>query len=233
MTKNYAHRGYCVRYPENTMLAFRKAVETGCDGIELDVHLTSDSEVVIIHDEELDRTTNGKGFVKDRTLAELKSLDAGRGQRIPSLDEYLDLVEKLPVITNIELKTNIFWYKGIEEKLIEKIRTRLLTGQVIFSSFNHYSILKCKKLAPEIRCGFLTGEWIVDAGAYTKKSNVECYHPEFNSLTKETVAEIHSQGIEVNAYTVNKKADMEKLLNLGVDGIITNDPALFREVMGR
>jgi glycerophosphoryl diester phosphodiesterase len=231
MTKNFAHRGFCARYPENTILAFQKALEVRCDGIELDVHLAADGEVIIIHDEELDRTTSGRGFVKDMAYGEMRKLDAGGGQHVPTLDEYFDLVEKLPIVTNIELKNSIFWYEGMEEKIIGKIRGRGLGDRIIFSSFNHYSILKCKKLAPEIRCGFLTWEWIIDAGAYTGKNSVECYHPEFNSLTEEAVAEIHGRGIDINAYTVNRKKDMERLLSLGVEGIITNDPELLYSVL--
>jgi glycerophosphoryl diester phosphodiesterase len=162
---------------------------------------------------------------------EMRKLDAGGGQHVPTLDEYFDLVEKLPVVTNIELKNGIFWYEGMEERVIKKIRDRGLGDRIIFSSFNHYSILKCKKLAPEIRCGFLTGEWIIDAGAYTGKNGVECYHPEFNSLTEEAVAEIHGHGIGINTYTVNQTKDMERLLRFGVEGIVTNDPELLYSVI--
>ena len=105
MTKIFAHRGYRTKYPENTLLAFRMAIETGCDGIELDVQLSKDGEIVIIHDESVDRTTNGSGAVCDMTFAQLRELDAGLGERIPLLSEYFDLVEGLPMITNIELKT--------------------------------------------------------------------------------------------------------------------------------
>ena len=114
MTKNFAHRGYSGKYPENTLLAFEKALEAGCDGIELDVHLSSDGEVVIIHDELVDRTTDGTGLVGSHTLAQLKTLDASAGFRgvygrneIPTLREYFELVKEKDVGTNIELKTGV------------------------------------------------------------------------------------------------------------------------------
>jgi glycerophosphoryl diester phosphodiesterase len=232
MTKNFAHRGYCAKYPENTLLSFRKALETGCQGIELDTHLSADGEVVVCHDEAVDRTTNGKGLIKDLSLAHLRALDAGEGERIPTLDEYFDLVEKTPIVTNIELKNSVFRYEGMEEKVIAKIRERKLEKKIIFSSFNHYSILRCKALAPEIRCGFLVWSWIVDVGAYTKQHGVEGIHPEYNSLTDEAIAEIQAQGVDLNPYTVDDPAVMERLIRKGVTGIITDDPALLAKVLG-
>ncbi|GHV89808.1 glycerophosphoryl diester phosphodiesterase [Spirochaetia bacterium] len=233
MTKNFAHRGFCTRYPENTLLSFQKAQETKCDGIEMDVHLARDGEVVIIHDETVDRTTNGKGFIKDMDYAEIRKLDAGSGEHIPTLDEYFDLVERTPLVTNIEMKNSMFWYRGMEEKVIGMIHKRKLEDRIIFSSFNHFSMLKCKKLAPEIRAGFLSYSWFIDVGAYTKKHGMESIHPDYCSLTDETIAEIHNQGIKIYTYTVNKRKDMERLAGLGVDCLITNDPALLDDVLGR
>ena len=123
MTKNFAHRGFSGKYPENTMLAFEKAIEAGADGIENDVHLTKDGVPVIIHDELVDRTTNGKGYVKDYTYEELSKLDASYifpeygVLHIPTLREYMELVKDKDIITNIELKTGVFEYPGIEEKV--------------------------------------------------------------------------------------------------------------------
>jgi len=232
MTKNFAHRGFSARYPENTMLAFRKAIEAGCDGIELDVHLSRDGYLAVIHDENVRRTTNGAGLVKDMTLDDLRRLDAGSNERIPTLEEYFDMVETLSVITNIELKNNSIWYQGMEEKLVETVRRRHMEDRVIFSSFNHYSILKCKALAPEIRCGFLYNCWIINAGAYAREHGVECVHPEHHSLTADILAEMRENNIAVNTWTVNDREDMERLLRLNVDSIITNEPALLAGVLG-
>lgn len=231
MTKNIAHRGFSASYPENTLLAFKKAVDAGCDGIELDVHLTRDKKIVVIHDESLERTTNGSGFVKDMTLDELSALDAGQGEAIPTLAQYLDLVEKAGIISNIELKNSIFRYPGMEEAVIQIIRERGISQEVILSSFNHYSILACKRMAPEIRCGFLTDSWIVNAGAYTKSCGVECLHPEYHNLTSEIADEIHANGVAINTYTVDDAQEMARLSSLGVAGVITNNPALLKEVL--
>ena len=231
MTKNIAHRGFSSRYPENTMLAFEKALETGCDGMEFDVHMTKDGQIVVIHDESVDRTTNGSGLICEMTLEQLRAFDAGRGERIPTLDEYFDLVATRDFISNIELKNSLVRYPGIEAVVIEKVRQRGLCGQVIISSFNHFSILECKRLAPEIRCGFLTGGWPIDIGAYTKKHGIECVHPEYHGLTDEAIAEIHGHGLDINTYTVNDPAAMRRLASFKVAAIITDNPVLLGEVL--
>ena len=127
MTKNFAHRGFSGKYPENTLLAFSKAIEEGVDGIENDVHLTKDGVLVVMHDELVDRTTNGKGYIKDKTYEELAQLDASYifkeygPQKVPTLREYLELVKDTDIITNIELKTGVFEYPGIEQKVLSLI----------------------------------------------------------------------------------------------------------------
>ena len=120
----YAHRGFSGEYPENTMLAFKKAYETGCEGIELDVHLSKDGHLVVIHDETVDRTTDRTGFVRDFTLQELQEINAGTEEAfegIPSFEEYCIWVKDLPLITNIEIKTNRYYYPGIEEKVLAMV----------------------------------------------------------------------------------------------------------------
>lgn len=152
---NIAHRGFSGKYPENTLLAFQKGIEAGADGFEFDTHLTRDGEIVIIHDERLDRTTNAQGFVKDYTLEELRKVDASKPFPecgfcgIPTLREYFELIRGRDLITNIELKNGIFWYEGMEEKVIAMIREYGLEERVILSSFNHRSVMKCKAPAPE------------------------------------------------------------------------------------
>lgn len=238
MTKNFAHRGYSGRYPENTMLAFRKAAEAGADGIELDVQLTRDGELVIIHDELVDRTTDGKGRVKDLTLAELRALDAsyiyagqyGRNP-IPTLREYFEFVKDLPLITNIEMKTGIFEYPGIEEKVWAMIQEYRLEKKVIISSFNHFTILRMQKIAPKLKYGFLSETWIIDAGKYCRGHGVPCYHPIFRSLTREVVAELKGYGLEINTYTVNTEEDVRDLVEKGIDIVIGNFPEMTRDVL--
>ncbi len=191
--KVIAHRGYCGKYPENTMLAFKKAVEAGCDEIELDVQLTKDGKVVVIHDETIDRVTNGSGLVRDYTLEELQKFHAGSvfGDQygfvnIPSFEEYCQWAAGQKVTTNIELKTGIFYYEELEEKTIEIIRKYGLEEKVMFSSFNPLSLIEAKRIAPEIPCGFLVDAPLGNAGYYCKKYGFEFFHPNganFNPLS--------------------------------------------------
>ena len=142
---NFAHRGFKGRYPENTLLAFKKAIEVGADGIEFDVHFSKDGELVIIHDETLERTTDGQGLVKEKTLKELKNLNASKlypeikQQEILTLREYFDFAKDLDIMTNIELKTSIITYEGIENEVYKLIKEYNLGEKIIVSSFNHNS----------------------------------------------------------------------------------------------
>lgn len=220
------------------MLSFKMALEAKCDAIELDVQLTKDGELVVIHDEKLERTTNGKGNVKDHTLAELKKLDASAAFRgtfgrneIPTLREYFELVRDLPLHSDIEIKNSVMDYPGIEEKLIAMIRGYNLEEKVILSSFNHQSIQKCKRLAPKIKCGFISGSRIIKAGEYTRKNGVEFFHPRYVYLTPGNLKELTKNGIGVQAWTVNEEKDMRILIEQGVYGIITNNPERLHRIL--
>lgn len=236
--KNFAHRGFSGKYPENTMLAFRKALECGADGIEMDVQLTKDGELVVIHDERVDRTTNGTGYVRDYTLDELRKLDASYiysdevgFQTIPTFDEYCQWVSGTPLVTNIELKTGVYPYPGIEAKVWPVLQRYHLEEKVIISSFNHESVLRMKALAPDLKYGLLTETWFINPGAYTKSVGVQCYHPYYGSLTAETVAEIKSHHIEINTFTVNDEASVKQLRDYGVDCVIGNFPDMVKRVL--
>ena len=240
MTKNFAHRGFSGKYPENTMLAFRKAIEVGVDGIELDVHLTKDGQLVIIHDETTDRTCGVSGKVGRMTLEELRQLDASylwRGQLepnpIPTLREYCQLVEKLPLVTNIELKTNVNEYPGIEAKVLEMIREFHLEDRVIISSFNHFSILRMRELAPDLKYGLLSESWVVGAGKYVHDLGIPCYHPIHGNLTPELTAELKEYGLEINTFTVNTEEDVRRLAALGIDAVIGNYPDMAGRVLAQ
>lgn len=236
---NIAHRGFSGKYPENTILAFRKAIEAGADGIEMDVHYTKDGELVIIHDERIDRTCDGEGFVCDFTLDELKKFDASasfRGMygvnRIPTLREYFELVKPVKgFITNIELKTGVNVYPGIEKMVLDMIKEFELEDRIIISSFNHYSVMRFKALAPEIKCGFLEESWIIDFGKYTKNNGIECIHPMHKTLTEETVKEMKDNDITINTWTVNNAEDVKRLYALGVDAVIGNYPDMTAQVL--
>ena len=229
--RNYAHRGFSEQYPENTMLAFEKALEAGCEGIELDVQLTKDGRIVIIHDEAIDRTSDRKGLVKDLTYEELSEADFSyrfRGsvafQKIPTLREYFTLVQHRNIMTNIELKTGVWEYEGIEQLVYELIRAFHMEEKVIISSFNHHSVMRMKTIAPQIPCGFLSETWILDAGHYVSSRGVEAYHPQFRMLTEPETADLRAHGVRINTWNVNEPEDIRAMILLGVDGIISNYP---------
>lgn len=231
MTEIYCHRGYSGKYPENTMLAFTEATKTDTEGIELDVHLTKDGEVVVFHDERLDRITDGVGFLKDFTLKELKKLDASgayRGrvpvQRIPTLREYFDLVAPTGMKTNIEFKTGMFEYPGLEEKVLDILGQYAVEDRVIFSSFHAHTLLRLQALAPEIPCGFLRQNKLLKAGTVVKELGMRAYHPAFYQLTPKVIREVRDQGLAINTYTPNGILPLAYLLSQKVSAVITNYP---------
>ncbi len=237
-TLNIAHRGLSGLYPENTMLAFQKAVELGCDGIETDVQLTKDGVPVICHDEDLDRTTNGKGLLCNYTLEELMKLDTGikfgeefKGLKIPTLEEFLKYVSDKDIIINLEIKNSIIHYQNIEDIVYQLINKYNIREKVIVSTFDHYSIKKCIDIDNQIKTGVLYWDCIYEPYNYVKMLGASALHPEFNSVTKEIVDRAHDYNLYVNVYTVNKKEDMKKMINLGVDAIITNYPNILKELL--
>ncbi|MCR5278182.1 MAG: glycerophosphodiester phosphodiesterase [Lachnospiraceae bacterium] len=238
MTLNFGHRGFSGNYPENTLLAFDKAIQAGCDGIELDVHLTKDEQVVVIHDERIDRTCDGTGFVADYTLDELKKFDASfkfRGQcehtTIPTLREYFDLIKDTDIITNIELKTGINTYPGIEGKTLALIDEYGLRDRIIISSFNHYSVLCMMTLAPNMEYGLLSESWIVDFAGYAKKLGCQYVHPIFCEVTDMFALETARAGIGINTWTVNEEADIREMISRGCHAIIGNYPDRVRAIL--
>lgn len=236
---NFAHRGAAGHCPENTMASFRRSLELGATGIETDVQMTKDGQLVLIHDEHLDRTTGVKAWVKDMTLEELKHLDAGSwygekyaGEQIPTLQELLDLVKEHDgVILNLELKNGVVLYPGIEDKVIEAVRSYGIEDRLIISSFNHYSLAECKRIAPEIRTGLLYMEGLYEPWKYAKQAGANALHPYMYAVLPEWVAEATKEGIAYHPFTVNEKEDMRRLIAMGVDGIITDYPDRLAELL--
>ena len=177
-TKVWAHRGASGYAPENTLDAFRKAVEMGADGIELDVQMTKDGELVVIHDETIDRVSNGKGWVKDYTYEELKKFNFNKThleytkEEIPTLEQVYLLIKPTNLTINVEIKTGIVFYPGIEERVLELTERLGMKERVIYSSFNHYTIRKIKELDPQAKTGMLYEDGIIDAVDYA----CEKYH---------------------------------------------------------
>ncbi len=238
--KIIAHRGWSAKYPENTMLAFEKAVEVKTDGIELDVHLSKDGEVMIQHDEALLRTSGKEGVISDYTRSELERISAGKTKNddfgftpIPSLEEYLDFISKTNVFTNIELKTAPMYYPGIEEKVMKLINRYSYIDRVIFSSFNWLSIMKIKMMEPTTKAGVLIASpAIKNIGYELADIGFDTYHPDFDIVDENVVFDCHRNGIEINVWTVNDKSKMEICDKWNIDGLITNEPdvaiSLFR-----
>lgn len=227
------HRGAPVIAPENTLAGFRKAIEMGSDGIELDVHLSRDGHIVVIHDERLERTTDGTGLVGEKSFAELAELDAAAKfpggaevHRIPTLGQVMDEVGDSCQLINIEIKSGVVLYPGIEEKLVELVRRRGLAGKVIFSSFNHYSLVELKRLAPEMEIGLLYMGALVDPWHYAVRLGARALHPIHFTVFPEFVAGAHAAGVQVNPWTCDSPADIRRMLASGVDAIITNDASL-------
>ncbi|MEH7111841.1 glycerophosphodiester phosphodiesterase [Neobacillus niacini] len=228
MTQIFAHRGYSAAYAENTMSAFIEAEKAGADGLELDVQVTKDGEVVVIHDEKVDRTTSGSGYVKNLTFKEIRMFNANKkGEKkelIPSLVEVLEWMQTNRLICNIELKNGIFPYEGMEEKVIQLVRKYDLSNRIIISSFNHYSIVLSYRMAPEIETAPLFNERIYMPWVYAQSIRAQGIHPKLSSITEEIIENSLKNGIAVRPYTVNKDADIVKLLKINCSALITDDP---------
>lgn len=218
-----AHRGAKAYEPENTLQAFQKALDLNSDGIELDVHLSTDGHIIVIHDETIDRTTNGKGSVNDFTLAELKSFLIDEKYQIPTLNEVFDLVNKKCLI-NIELKGLRTAPKVVE--LIEKYISEKdwKYENFIISSFDWNKLEETSNLNPNIPIGVLTEENIDLALAFAEKIKAKAIHPDFQLLNPDNVNEMHKKGFLVLPWTVNTKEDIQKVKSYQVDGIISDNP---------
>lgn len=238
-TLNFAHRGFSGNYPENTMISFIKACESGCDGIETDVQFTKDNIAILCHDETLDRTTTGIGYIKDYTLKELSYLDAGikfdpkfKNEKIPTLEELLILAKERDIMLNLELKNTEIPYLGLEEHVISLLYKYNLQNKTILSSFNHYSMIKVKELDSSIKTGLLYEADLYKAEEYCLKVGADCLHPQyFSMLKKDIVKNIKKNNISINTYTVNKAEDMQRLIDLNIDIIITNFPDMLSKLL--
>ncbi len=227
----YAHRGNSSKYPENTLSAFKSAIEVGADGIETDVHLTKDGVLVITHDEEISRVSNGHGMVKDLTLDELQQYDFGlwkgeefKGEHIPTLDDFLDLMEGNELLLNIEIKMGFILYPGIEEKLYEKIKARGFLNRTLFSSFNHYSLAMLREMDREAKTGALYQSGLYEPHHYAKTFGASALHPHFMAFDSSLLKACHESNLLVNLWTVDKLEQAKAFQTMGIDGVITNYP---------
>ncbi len=240
MTVLYAHRGASGAAPENTMAAFRAAALQQADGIELDVQLSRDGEVVVCHDERVDRTSTGRGLVKDLTLAALKAMDFGSwfapqyaGETIPTLAEVAAWIAPTPMSLNIEIKNGPILYDGIEEKVAEIIDAFALKERVIVSSFYHPSLIKIAGLCPGVRTGALFAARPVDPLAFAQQTGAAYLHPCRENLDEGWVLQAQERGIGINVWTVNTEEEYALVAPFAVDGLFTNEPALLRKIISR
>lgn len=229
MPKIIAHRGASAHAPENTMAAFQLALDQGADGIELDVMLTKDNRIAVIHDDTVDRTTNGSGRVRDMTLAELQALDAGEEEKIPSLDEVLERFGGRFLI-NIELKNYSSVLDSLPTEVAKLVKSTGMMESVLISSFNPFNIARFRKQAPEAVLGLITQpkqakHWMWRLFKY------DALHPHFSDVDAVLVAALHARNRQVNVWTVDEAEEIRRLASLNVDSIVTNDPKYAREVL--
>lgn len=239
---NIAHRGARDVAPENTLAAFQAALEASADGIELDVTRCATGEIIVLHDDTVDRTTDGSGPASALPFAALRELDAGgwfdaryAGERIPTLAEALDAMGGRLRI-NIEIKGRAWRSDGIEAEIAEMVRARGLAQTVIISSFNPWALARMKRAAPELACALLYANLTAHLDLGPTKARhllrVEAVHPHLRLVTPLYIARAQRHGLRVNVWTVNEEIEMQRLIALGVDGLITDHPALLRRVLG-
>lgn len=228
----FAHRGYSSHYPENTLLAFKKALHADFDGIELDVRLSKDGVPVVIHDATIHRTSNGgKQFVHNLTLAQLKQYDFGSwldqdftGEKIPTLEEVLQLLQHENVTLNIELKNGPIIPKQLERKVLDLVYQYNMEDKVLYSSFDHQSLYRLYQLDQTIKAGFIFHINLINPLQYIDQLNMQAYsiHPNYFYVTEDMIKEAHKRDMKINVYTVDDMDWAKRLQKLGINGLITN-----------
>ena len=238
MVQIIGHRGAAGTFPENTMVSFKACEKFRADGIELDVQLTSDGEIVVIHDETINRTSNGKGYVKDFTLSQLKQFDFSNKFKnkvgfceIPTLKEVFDWAQSNDFSINIELKNDKFTYHGLEERVINLIRQYEMEKRVILSSFNHKSMFKIHLMAPDLETAVLYYKKKNEPWKLAEEFKAKAIHPNYKSITDEQIIETLKHQIAVRPYTVNDPEIMKRLIALNCTAIITDFPEIGAELV--
>jgi len=228
------HKGASKTEPDNTLRAFQKAIELKADYIEFDIHESKDGEIVVMHDNNTLQTTGHDGFIKEMTLEELKKLDCGMGERIPTLKEVIKLC-KGKIGLQIEVKV-----QNIGKKVVDLLKQADLIDSTIISSFIHNEVLRIKKYDSKTKIAPLISDRVEDPGdlkkvakRIIKKDKFYAFHPYFTGVNKEIVDYCHKSNLKVNVWTVNEQRDMENLIRLGVDGIITDDILLLKKLLNR
>jgi glycerophosphoryl diester phosphodiesterase len=237
-TRVLGHRGASAYAPENTMAAFELAADQGADGLEIDIQPTRDGVVVVLHDDTVDRTSDGTGRVVDLTFDEVRALrfdrgfeDAYAGERIPSLAEVLDLVAARDLYLNIEVKGHDGRYATLAAEAARTVRERGLVDQVIFSSFHHTSMAELKREHPDVATALLHMMDLHEIGEYGRRAGADALHPGYLGLSPLMVHQAREAGLAVNGWTmpqpftsVTEVQQIADMLDLGLDAVITNVP---------
>jgi glycerophosphoryl diester phosphodiesterase len=236
----FAHRGSSAYAPENTLTSFKTAVTQHADGIELDAKLTADGQVVVMHDDTVDRTTNGTGRIKSLTLVDLKGLDAGskipplfKSEKIPTLEEVFETVGRKTFI-NVELTNYSSPTDELPDKVVALVKKFNLEANILFSSFNMIALIKARNLLPKVPLGLLTFPGcalVTFHSRLIKFGPLLAIHPFYKDITSNLVQIAHQAKCRVHAYTVNQPNIMQQLFTAGVDGIFTDDPMLGKKVL--
>lgn len=235
--KVMAHRGASGYAPENTLTAFKKAIDMGSDGIEFDVQMTKDGKIIVCHDYSVERTTNGKGYIKNLTLMEIKELDAGSwfdkrfaGEKIPTLEEVFELIPS-GILMNIEIKNLALERRNIEQKVVDLILKYNRIDDVIISSFDHLSLKTVRDINKDIRIGVLTYSYLLDTISYIKTHDFDAYsiHPSEEFLNQSLLEDAHDNGYKIFSYTVNDREIANVFKNMGVDAIFSNYPDILQK----
>jgi glycerophosphoryl diester phosphodiesterase len=235
-----AHRGASGYAPENTMAAFRLAVEMGARFIETDLHLTRDARVVAIHDPTLDRTTNGRGPVDAMSLKQVRALDAGTwfdcpapgsfaGERVPTLDEILQFARETDVIFYLEIKSDATW--GVEHAVVATLRDTGEAARVVILSFDPATLLSVNRLDQTMMTGYLCEHPSSDLVERTVRAGARQIAPRGDLVTPDLVSKAHQAGLQVVAWTINEPDQMRRLIAAGVDGIMSDYPNRLASVL--
>jgi len=213
-----AHRGASAYEPENTLRSVEKALELGADMVEVDVRVSRDGHIVVMHDAVVDRTTNGKGYVKDMTLKELKRLNAGLGERVPTLQEVAELTRrKVQLVVEIKVP-------GIEKKILQILKENELEGQALITSFYHPILKRVKELEPNMGTGAIIASRPIKTAQLVLDANSNALFPKHVYVDPEMVEEAHRYDLAVYPWTVDTLNEIEPLIKMGVNGIVTNKP---------
>jgi glycerophosphoryl diester phosphodiesterase len=217
-----AHRGASAYEPENTLRAIEKAIELGADMVEVDVRRSKDGHIVVIHDDSVDRTTNGKGYVRKMTLEELKKLDAGKGERIPTLQEVIGAVRRRVVLL-IEIKV-----LNLEESVIRVIEKEGIEKEVMITSFYHFASKRIKKIDSIIKTGVIFKCHPIRSAELALNANADALFPEYKYTSKEMVREARKSNLEIYPWTIDDQALADRFIKMGVNGIVTNRPDILK-----